>query len=110
MFSENSSRDNPRIFQTDELIEACRSLEVTEIFLDLSEKDAYMWKWVLIVLHNSFQAFMVCALRGSSGLNTVDLSFNLFAPSSVFLVQVILKALISFPQSHALMPHQAIFQ
>jgi len=57
--------------RTDELNEAVRALEIVEKFLSNVISDTYYWKWVVIALHNSLQGFMVCALRGSSGLNVL---------------------------------------
>lgn len=54
---------------TNELHEAIMALKMVKVFLALVEDDIYHWKWVLVILHNSLQGYMVCALRGKDGLN-----------------------------------------
>jgi len=58
--------------RTDELKEAVLALDVFSEFLEKVLKDTYYWKWSVITLHNSLQGFMVCALRGSNGLNVLS--------------------------------------
>jgi len=53
---------------TNELNEAIKALEMVRDFLTKVTKDEYYWKWVIIVLHNCLQNFMVCALKGTNGL------------------------------------------
>lgn len=57
--------------KTDELKEAIKNLEIINIFLVKVSSDPYNWKWIIIFLHLSLQAFMVNALKGSSGLNVL---------------------------------------
>lgn len=57
--------------RTDELNEAVLALDVFSEFLEKVLEDVYYWKWSVITLHNSLQGFMVCALRGSNGLNVL---------------------------------------
>ena len=55
--------------QINERSEAIKSLHKTHQFLLETHEDAYNWKWVMIALHNSTQAFMVLALMGTASLN-----------------------------------------
>ena len=55
--------------QTDETNEAIKSLDKTLQFLLQIHEDAYNWKWVMIALHNSTQAFMVLSLKGTASFN-----------------------------------------
>lgn len=55
--------------QIDERSEAIKSLRKTHQFLLEIHEDAYNWKWAIIALHNSTQAFMVLALKGTASLN-----------------------------------------
>jgi hypothetical protein len=55
--------------RTDERNEAIKSLHKTHQFLLQIHEDSYNWKWVIIALHNSTQAFMVLALKGTASLN-----------------------------------------
>jgi len=41
-----------------------------QFILEVQEDD-YNWKWAIIALHNSTQAFMVLALQGTSPLNVI---------------------------------------
>lgn len=52
--------------------EAVKSLEKTYQFLLEVHENVYNWKWVIIALHNSTQAFMVLALKGTASLNVVE--------------------------------------
>ena len=53
---------------TNELNEAIKALEMVRDLLAKVTKDEYYWKWVIIVLHNCLQNFMVCVLKGTNGL------------------------------------------
>jgi hypothetical protein len=55
--------------RTDETNEAIKSLHKTHQFVLQIHEDAYNWKWVMIALHNSTQAFMVLALKGTASFN-----------------------------------------
>ncbi|MGB5101269.1 MAG: hypothetical protein WBN94_11810 [Methanothrix sp.] len=55
--------------RTDETNEAIKSLNKTHQFVLQIHEDAYNWKWVIIALHNSTQAFMVLALKGTASFN-----------------------------------------
>lgn len=58
----------PRYLRTDEREEAVRSLEWAEQQARGLSDDPYLWKWVLIALHNAAQGFMVLALWNGNGL------------------------------------------
>ncbi|MCB1909581.1 MAG: hypothetical protein KDH15_19650 [Rhodocyclaceae bacterium] len=58
----------PRYLRTDEREEAVRSLEWAEQQARSLADDPYLWKWVLIALHNAAQGFMVLALWNGNGL------------------------------------------
>ncbi len=53
------------ILNTDEETEAVRALEQTAVQLAQVGSDPYLWKWVIIALHNALQGFMVLALQGT---------------------------------------------
>ena len=55
--------------RTDETNEAIKSLHKTYQFILQIHEDGYNWKWAIIALHNSTQAFMVLALKGTASLN-----------------------------------------
>lgn len=55
--------------RTDERLEATKSLQKAYQFLLEVHEDPYNWKWAIIALHNSVQAFMVLALMGTASLN-----------------------------------------
>jgi hypothetical protein len=57
--------------RTDERMEAFKALIKTIQFLDESNLDIYNWKWFIISLHNTLQAFMVVALKGSNSLSVM---------------------------------------
>jgi hypothetical protein len=57
--------------RTDEQGEAVRSLYKTHQFVLETKNDVYNWKWVIISLHNSAQAFMVLALHGHTTLDVI---------------------------------------
>ena len=61
-----------RYLKTDEREEAVRSLEWAEAQSRLIAGDPYMWKWVLIALHNAAQGFLVLALWNGNGLLTLN--------------------------------------
>ena len=54
--------------RTSEHEEAVRSLEWAELQARGLPADPYLWKWVLIALHNATQGFMVLALWNGNGL------------------------------------------
>lgn len=58
--------------KTDELNEAILALDILSEYLVKVLDDTYYWKWSIISLHNSLQGFMVCALRGSNGINVLN--------------------------------------
>ena len=58
--------------RTDERNEAIRSLYKTHQFILETRQDIYNWKWVIISLHNSAQAFMVLTLKGTAALNVIN--------------------------------------
>jgi hypothetical protein len=64
----------PIWIRTNEYVEAVKALKMLEHMLCLVEKDAYYWKWAIIVLDNAVQAFMVCALKGPAGLGALERS------------------------------------
>ena len=57
--------------RTDEKEEAVRSLEWAELQARTLEADPYLWKWIVISLHNAVQGFMVLALWNGNGLLTL---------------------------------------
>lgn len=57
--------------RTDELKEAVFALKEYRIRARRARMDNYEWKWALLAIHNAMQGFMVCALRGTSGLNVL---------------------------------------
>lgn len=57
-----------RYLRTSEHEEAVRSLEWAEIQARALSNDPYLWKWVIIALHNAVQGFMVLALWNGNGL------------------------------------------
>ena len=61
-----------RWLRTDELNEAIKTLDIFDSFLDQVDTDLHYWKWCIIAMHNAMQGFMVCALRGSNGLNVLN--------------------------------------
>lgn len=56
---------------TDETREAVFSLEFVAEIAPSVVDDVYRWKWVIIALHNSVQAFMVMALRESTNVRVL---------------------------------------
>lgn len=62
----------PRYLRTDEREEAVRSLEWAEAQSRLVSNDPYMWKWILVSLHNAVQGFMVLSLWNGNGLLTLS--------------------------------------
>jgi len=54
------------IIRTDSANEAYKALEKVDEELDLVSDDIYQWKWVIIILHNCVQCFMVLALEGTN--------------------------------------------
>jgi len=58
----------PVFLETDEALEAVRSIEAAAEWAERLRVDTYFWKWVLIAVHNALQAFMVLGCRGSNGL------------------------------------------
>lgn len=59
----------PIVLRTDERLEATNSLEKFHQFILEVKTDTYQWKWAIIALHNSAQAFMVLALKGTIDFN-----------------------------------------
>ncbi len=56
---------------TNESVEAVRALEMLRHALELAEKDIYNWKWAILVLDNTLQAFMSSALGGPAGIGAL---------------------------------------
>lgn len=54
---------------TNERLELVNSLKKAHQFILEVHGDLYQWKWVIIALHNSVQASMVLALKGSAAFN-----------------------------------------
>ena len=65
-------KNNEEYLETDTILEAINSLEVFVLFLKKIPKDNHYWKWAIISLHNSFQNFMVHALRGTNNFPILD--------------------------------------
>lgn len=57
--------------RTDELNEGVRALELAADMLPKVSADVYYWKWVIVAVHDALQCFMVCALKGSAGLDVL---------------------------------------
>lgn len=57
--------------RTSEHEEAVRSLEWAAVQARGLGTDPYLWKWVVIALHNATQGFMVLALWNGNGLQTL---------------------------------------
>ena len=57
--------------RTDERNEAIKSLHKTYQFILEIREDNYNWKWAIISLHNSAQAFMVLSLKGTANFNVI---------------------------------------
>ncbi|WP_427912852.1 hypothetical protein ACPWT1_19840 [Ramlibacter sp. MMS24-I3-19] len=57
--------------RTDEREEAVRSIEWAALQAAQLKEDPYLWKWVLISLHNAVQGFLVLALCRGNGLLTL---------------------------------------
>lgn len=53
------------ILRTDERVEAVEALQLVADLLPRVEDETYVWKWVVIALHNAVQAYMVLALQGT---------------------------------------------
>ncbi len=60
-----------RWMRTDERNEAVKSLHKTLQFILEIHEDDYNWKWAIISLHNSAQAFMVLSLKGTANFNII---------------------------------------
>lgn len=54
--------------RTDETIEAISALEMLAETAPSLTEDNYRWKWVIIIIHNALQGFMVLSLRHGNGL------------------------------------------
>lgn len=61
----------PIVLRTDARLEAIKSLERLYKFIFEVKADTYQWKWAIIALHNSAQAFMVLALKGTIDFNVL---------------------------------------
>lgn len=57
--------------RTDERQEAVRSLEWAAEQASQLEQDPYLWKWLLVAMHNAIQGFLVLALWNGNGLLTL---------------------------------------
>jgi hypothetical protein len=60
-----------RLLRTDEHDDAVRSLEWTAELSGRVATDQYVWKWILVALHNAAQGFMVLALWDGNGLRAL---------------------------------------
>jgi hypothetical protein len=58
--------------ETDENEEAIAALEFLAEITRALRSSAYHWKWIIIVLHNAIQCFMVIALRQSDGRGPIQ--------------------------------------
>ena len=58
----------PRRLLTNEHEEAVLALEFTAGAAQALGSNAYLWKWVIVGMHNALQGLMVLALRGGNGL------------------------------------------
>ena len=54
--------------RTDEETEAANAMQMAACFSDDLERDARLWRWVIIALHNAAQGVMVLSLRHGNGL------------------------------------------
>ncbi|OGR82508.1 MAG: hypothetical protein A2901_00375 [Elusimicrobia bacterium RIFCSPLOWO2_01_FULL_54_10] len=61
---------NPYL-RTDEKKEGLKGLEFLLHALRISAKDEYYWKWVIVALLNTIQAFIVCSISGTAGLGAL---------------------------------------
>ena len=64
-------QDSKDWLRTNTRIEAIKGLEKLDETLTLVKDDIYQWKWAIIVLHNSIQAFMVLALQGTAQVDVL---------------------------------------
>ena len=62
----------PNWLRTDEYNESVTSLAMVDYNFNQVFEDIHYWKVGLILLHNSLQGFMVCALKGTAGLEVVS--------------------------------------
>ena len=62
---------NNSFLRTNTSIEAFKSLEKLSETLSLIEDDIYQWKWAIIFIHNSMQAFMTLALESTYRVNVI---------------------------------------
>jgi hypothetical protein len=65
------TRMRSRYLRTDEHDEAVRSLEWAAGLSQSVSGDRYLWKWILVALHNAVQGFMVLALWDGNGLRAL---------------------------------------
>jgi hypothetical protein len=65
------SRKPARFLRTDEHEDAVRSLEWAAQLSRAVSADRYLWKWILVALHNAAQGFMVLALWDGNGLRAL---------------------------------------
>ena len=71
-FSGTFERDNLNFLSLDEKDNAINSLEMAVHFLRSIDSDIYLWKWVVIALHNAMYGFMICALTKSNYNNVCE--------------------------------------
>ena len=57
--------------RTDEHEEAVRSIEWVAELMPRLPTDRYLWKWILVALHNAVQGYMVLALWDGNGLRAL---------------------------------------
>lgn len=63
--------DHISVIETNSTNEAFKALEKVDESLDLVNTDIYQWKWVIIILHNCVQCFMVLALEGTNQVDVI---------------------------------------
>lgn len=59
------------ILRTNEHNEAIAALEFVAELMSRVNQNLYLWKWIVIALHNAVQAYMVLALKGTSPARVV---------------------------------------
>lgn len=61
-----------KTFVITENTEPVNALKTVKLFIDLLENDLYNWKWIIIIVHNCVQNFMVSSLRSGNNLNVLE--------------------------------------
>ena len=57
--------------ETDEYRDAIVSLQLVSELLPRVRASQYLWKWIVISMHNALQGFMVLALKGTDSLRVL---------------------------------------